>query len=596
MDHLQINFKELIPYVIEGFTVVCGEEYHDMIEEKLNNLTILDYVDVDGIESYVWYLKDIKSKELSLKFLNYLGYDVKKDIEKKKYYKLRSEINNLLQKYLGRSNAIFDNSVSNRILLKAFENDKHGKNNKTRIQQVTLINNLLRGQGKSITLDELDNFCKTKEFKCLSMEIKKALLIYKDLEEEYQDWTRQFEPIEKYVADERKRKEKIIDSKKDKMVSNVRQQINPEIKNIIGDWKIEEQWDLLFDVTDDENVLIIENFTQENLAILHDQTADITTKSWIVYWQMMYFKKLGIKFPEETLSKGLESENIDAYIKWLEQEKTQKLIPSIYLIKHAMALHKKMKEVIQKEYYTNRADFKKICKIIDMRYYPKDAVYEKMQEQKVCIIKNSKITLEEHDEFSSVMYFTIRPGDAGQLAHVFIHECGHAIDQGILRNSFESHDSIEQNQYNVKYRKYERFNETLNDLLTMEVEEYLREHGIYLIESQELVNDDTFNRNTWQTTKQILCSLLMDFRAPLIKAKVTASPEEFTKLIGEENFEELIDIVNKVDLLTKDGLGVLNEKPELKRMYTEELNKLNELYKKIYAYYEKNFGSGSVSM
>ena len=88
----------------------------------------------------------------------------------------------------------------------------------------------------------------------------------------------------------------------------------------------------------------------------------------------------------------------------------------------------------------------------------------------------------------------------------------------------------------------------------------------------------------------------MDFRAPLIKAKVTASPEEFTKLIGEENFEELIDIVNKVDLLTKDGLGVLNEKPELKRMYTEELNKLNELYKKIYAYYEKNFGSGSVSM
>ena len=77
-----------------------------------------------------------------------------------------------------------------------------------------MINNLLRGQGKSITLDELDNFCKTKEFKRLSMEIKKALLIYKDLEEEYQDWTRQFEPIEKYVADERKRKEKIIDSKK----------------------------------------------------------------------------------------------------------------------------------------------------------------------------------------------------------------------------------------------------------------------------------------------------------------------------------------------------------------------------------------------
>ena len=80
MDHLQINFKELIPYVIEGFTAVCGEEYHDMIEEKLNNLTILDYVDVDGIESYVWYLKDIKSKELSLKFLNYLGYDRKEEI------------------------------------------------------------------------------------------------------------------------------------------------------------------------------------------------------------------------------------------------------------------------------------------------------------------------------------------------------------------------------------------------------------------------------------------------------------------------------------------------------------------------------------
>ena len=39
---------------------------NNTFEEKLNNLTIFDYLDVDGTESYIWHLKEIKSKTCSI--------------------------------------------------------------------------------------------------------------------------------------------------------------------------------------------------------------------------------------------------------------------------------------------------------------------------------------------------------------------------------------------------------------------------------------------------------------------------------------------------------------------------------------------------
>ena len=78
MDKLNIDFKSLLPYVIDAFSVVYGEEYRSIISKKLSNSIIVSYQDVEGLSDYVLYLKRCKSRELSIRFLDEIGIDVQK--------------------------------------------------------------------------------------------------------------------------------------------------------------------------------------------------------------------------------------------------------------------------------------------------------------------------------------------------------------------------------------------------------------------------------------------------------------------------------------------------------------------------------------
>ena len=69
MDKLNIDFKSLLPYVIDAFSSVYGEEYRSIISKKINNCIILSYHDVEGLNDYVSYLKRCKGRELSIRFL-----------------------------------------------------------------------------------------------------------------------------------------------------------------------------------------------------------------------------------------------------------------------------------------------------------------------------------------------------------------------------------------------------------------------------------------------------------------------------------------------------------------------------------------------
>src|SRR5699024_6814206 len=131
----------------------------------------------------------------------------------------------------------------------------------------------------------------------------------------------------------------------------------------------------------------------------------------------------------------------------------------------------------------------------------------------------------------------------------FMHECGHIIDQSSKGTGFESsndfNENSEKNPYDNAFRKYEKFNETLNDIFTMEAVELLHNHGTYLIEPSEFTLSDISNHNTALITKNLLRPLLSKFRQQVISAKVKADHSELIRYIGKDNFEELVDVVNK---------------------------------------------------
>src|SRR5699024_4679026 len=107
------------------------------------------------------------------------------------------------------------------------------------------------------------------------------------------------------------------------------------------------------------------------------------------------------------------------------------------------------------------------------------------------------------------------------------------------------------NPYDKRFRIYEKFNETLDDIFTLEALEYLHNNDIYMLEPREIVQLDCQDKNTYMAAKKLLFPLLEKFREEVIEAKINVNPSILTQCIGEDNYEALVDAVNKVDYLCR---------------------------------------------
>ena len=92
----------------------------------------------------------------------------------------------------------------------------------------------------------------------------------------------------------------------------------------------------------------------------------------------------------------------------------------------------------------------------------------------------------------SIMLYSVKK--MGDLFYNLLHECTHICEQ---RDSYSVGFDIDQdtkNKYNPDYRIYERFNETLSDIITREGLRFLHSNGIFLMEAEELTGKDNFDR------------------------------------------------------------------------------------------------------
>ena len=81
MDNLSIDFKKLLPFAVDAFTKVYGEEYRDIIFQRINKAVIIPYHDIEGLSDYISYIKRCKRREYAINFLDKIGVDVKKHIK-----------------------------------------------------------------------------------------------------------------------------------------------------------------------------------------------------------------------------------------------------------------------------------------------------------------------------------------------------------------------------------------------------------------------------------------------------------------------------------------------------------------------------------
>lgn len=101
MNLLNIDVKDNIPDMVDALVKVYGNEYRDIIAERIDKIHYVMYNDVDCIENYVDFLKTCKQKELSIKFLEQIGIDVSKYQGKSWAKDLDEDTMELLEGYIG---------------------------------------------------------------------------------------------------------------------------------------------------------------------------------------------------------------------------------------------------------------------------------------------------------------------------------------------------------------------------------------------------------------------------------------------------------------------------------------------------------------
>lgn len=593
MDNLSIDFKKLLPFAVDAFTKVYGDEYRDIIFQRINNAVIIPYHDIEGLSDYISYIKRCKRREYAINFLDKIGVDVKKHIKDNYTQPLDDEIEKMLEYYMDSSLWGFSKDTDYWVPLQAFKpnNDTYPK---TLLKnKIKIINYLLDNNHEQITEENFDLFVGTEEYNEILKKINELNLVYEQLLLEYRKWEEQLQPYEEFVESENKRKSEILKKKKITTFMDIYSKLPIPVINAISGKSLEEKSTAIFGELDISSSSNIESFSFNNMEKLKSKDVDLWDKFLIVLRQSCYLKNIGIEISNEQMLKCDSEEDVNNYLFFLSQDNIRKYIPSDDLISYITSLRKNNYEDALREYYVNRDDFLDAKREFGNNEGNLKYIYEQIKNKKVCIA--SQGGTRNNNEFISIMFYAIRTYEGGSLFYTFMHECGHIIDQSSNGTGFETfsdfNENSEKNPYDNDFRKYEKFNETLNDIFTMEAVGLLHNQGIYLIEPSEFTLSDISNHNTALITKNLLKPLLSKFRQQVISAKVKADHNELIRYIGKDNFEELVDIVNKVDYLSRNGVvPKIDTSPddEMVKEYFEQVERAKKIYNNIDDYYSNN--------
>lgn len=589
MDILNIDFKSLYPYIIDAYTYAYGEQYRSIIADRVNKTRVMYYYNVNALSGYFQAIKSVKARKCVYQFLERIGFDLKKYGKKEEltFYNFRlnqedlEDCDCLISFYLAFHQD--DDSYSS---IRFFKKDSANDIARNRFRKIKALNYLLREEQITITDENLDDFMKTEKYQELLNIINEYNKIYDELLEEYHKDLEYLKPVKKYIEEENERLYKISQEKMQELYQIVIEGLPTEIKQTIIQ---EPMKTIMLKIMSNSlyNAFNMEFFSKENLAILKDKYTSIYDKRRIVKFQTKYLQAIGLLKEDIVINTEEDAKN---YIEFLEQDSIKKYLPPIKFVDTLSTLRKQKCEEALKEYIITRNDFLKIFKEFDENPSAIDYIYHIIEEEVVCANNGY-----ENGEFIPFICYTIRNRNITFLFRLLMHEFGHIIDMSEHGTGFEENsDFIDlglKGNYNSEERRYVFLNETINEIYRIKATDYLYSKGIYLMEEKELTNKEEQYYGTSPVLIDLVTPLVEKYTEIVTLAKIKNEREILIKRIGEENFEKLVDVINRVGSLVKAGLNYrlfINSSHPMIIEYYQLLNKSKEIYEKIDLYY-KNY-------
>ena len=593
MDILNINLEKLKSFAIKAYIHVFGEEYKDIIKDRIKSLGWISYDNIEGVESYVDFLKKCKKKALAVKFLEKIGVDISKQKEKGFAEDFDKDITDLLKMYLGDT-ILF--SYFEPGDLEAFTTGIRAwiskeDNERIKNEKIKFLNYIRDSNQNSITLENYDAYCKTEEYKKILKKIESYLKILYELIKEYEKYLKSLKKYEYYISMEKDRKKRIEEREKMKLYIQIEPSLPTDLRKLLDKKceSIQDKYDCLL-CSEMGVKSSFEFFSIEDEEKLKNPNTEQFEKQIIIRNRIFFLQnKSGVDI-QSLKEKFSTDEELYDYL--MEQPEIRRLIPSNLVVSQISRLRREAYSKTKYNYVEERLGnhFTHNLAIINL------------------LINNSVGIASIINNFTGIislkLLFTVRDFDQGFIDETFLHEMCHTVEtritqgKGIYSSGFEENLNLfnpeltQMNPHSTRHRKYERFNENVTDTFSNEATQYLHSLGIYLIEPKEVCYRREKDSNTHIVIRNLLKPFIQKYRKSIVKARILGDYSDLFNSIGKENFEELNDVISILDLLYIKGASEKINKGQLDDPivveYLKQEKRLKDLYVKMENYQTKS--------
>ena len=525
----KINFDETIQKsmknIIEVFVSFYGEKERERIIEKFNNMLMIGYCKPEDFFAQIEHTEILKLRTLMDHFIEKIHIkNLDKDTLKKIFL---DEIN--------ESNCITS--------LESYIDYKNG--NKDRLNDtITFLNKIY----KNITKENIDILIKNNYFE----ELDKIIPIHNQnikIFEEFILSTKQYKLYLKKCNELRielskKYLKKLIQELKDKLPKEEYLKIEEEYNIIIKSYTNKDIISNEIYLNKELLASSYESFNKESNQIINNNDY---RKEYIEKERILYFKKIGINLG-------------DNYHSYISNNEILSLYPNEDIVEIFSQIRKKLYIEMRDEYYKSLPEYiNHREKINKLELFDKDDGYDTLayENNQTMIVPNIKLINNVYEIFTLVLICL--DNDDGFIDSYIIHELNHVLEVYLLnfdginyemssgweifKDSICDSPNIEEIylKESETRRKYELFNEIINELISQEITEILFETNNYIFNTKEYAE---YQGTNYELSRFLVDEFYQTYKKEIIESRHNGNINIIYDTIGKENFDKLNDLIN----------------------------------------------------
>lgn len=289
---------------------------------------------------------------------------------------------------------------------------------------------------------------------------------------------------------------------------------------------------------------LIDSFSSKSESQLEDENTRNYIKNSIKQDRIKYFKKIGIDLGED-------------YNNYKNNPLCQEKTPSKELADKITKLREELFASEQEEYISSTTMYQEqLNKINKLGLLDKKTSYNaKSLMSKITCINPNMIKEGDSYKLHSLLLFPITSLE-GYVDKFLIHECNHLIELSKLEVSDQEYKVLcgfdesetffvnsEANQEEATHRKFELFNEIINELIAGEVTTLMHEKGIYLFDEKETARNR--GGTSYEKIRVLVEEFYQTYKEEIIESRISGNLEKFFSKVGYENIRNLNNLVTE---------------------------------------------------